>query len=211
MDPGTKVWRGVGIGCRLPPFRMTASKRKSTAPALPPAHPGSVLGADFFDRDTLVVARALIGCNLCRDDGGTVRRWRITEVEAYDGHKDKASHASRGRTARNAPMFGPAGAWYVYLCYGVHWMLNIVTREAGYPAAILIRGAGPCSGPGILTRELRVDKALDGRPATPGTGLWIEDDGLAVPDAEVVRTPRIGVAYAGPDWSRRPYRFLWRR
>lgn len=100
-----------------------------------------ILQQHFFRRPTIRVARELIGKFL-------VRKWRgreivgmITEVEAYDGFHDKASHASRGMTARNAPMFGPAGNWYVYFTYGMHWMLNVVTREKGYPAAILIRGA----------------------------------------------------------------------
>lgn len=107
-----------------------------------------VLQHKFFDRSTIRVARELLGKFL-------VRRYRgygsacspqeeiaamITEVEAYDGFRDKASHASRGKTLRNTPMFGPAGNWYVYFTYGMHWMLNMVTRERGYPAAILIRG-----------------------------------------------------------------------
>jgi len=137
-------------------------------------------------------------------------RWRLTEVEAYDGFEDRASHAHRGPTPRNAVMFGPPGFWYVYLCYGVHWLLNVVTSRAEYPAAILLRGAGEVSGPGRLTRALEVDRALDRQPATPESGLWLEFASGPVPDAEVVRTPRVGVDYAGSPWAEAPLRMLWR-
>ncbi|TSC68105.1 MAG: DNA-3-methyladenine glycosylase, partial [Parcubacteria group bacterium Gr01-1014_72] len=88
---------------------------------------GRVLPQKFFNRPTLTVALSLIGCVLVRRRGKRVVRMTITEVEAYDGFKDKASHAHRGETRRNAPMFGEAGSWYVYFTYGMHWMLNIVT------------------------------------------------------------------------------------
>ena len=171
--------------------------------------------------DTVAAARNLLGARLCRrDEAGAVRRMIIAETEAYDGFDDRASHASRGRTARNAPMFGPSGVWYVYLCYGMHEMLNLVTREADYPAAILIRagveldGAGAplrrIDGPGRLTRSLGVTRAaFNDRPASPASGLWIEP-GEPVPDREVQITPRIGVAYAGPEWAVAPRRFVWR-
>lgn len=118
-----------------------------------------VLERQFFRRQTLVVARELLGKFL-------VRRWRgreiaamITEVEAYDGFSDKASHASRGVTARNAVMFGDAGRWYVYFTYGMHWMLNVVTREEGYPAAILVRGVVVASPP-VIARRPKADEAI---------------------------------------------------
>ncbi len=139
----------------------------------------------------------------------------IIEVEAYDGPGDRASHSYRGRTARNAPMFGPAGCWYVYLCYGVHEMLNLVTGPAGYPAAILIRGTVLASGPGRLTKALQITRRLNNRPAAPRSGLWLEERGLLVvrPGVKVLprqirRLPRVGVAYAGPIWSAKKYRFL---
>jgi DNA-3-methyladenine glycosylase len=143
----------------------------------------------------------------------------ITEVEAYDGPKDRACHAHCGRTERNAVMFGPAGHWYVYFCYGVHFMLNIVTGEVGYPAAVLIRGgkgsrgskgskrAIEFNGPGKITKVLRIDKRLTNKRASRASGLWIEDRGIVVPSSSIKRTSRIGVAYAG-SWARKPYRFL---
>jgi len=99
-----------------------------------------VLSNSFFDRDTRVVAKELLGKYLVRRYKGKVTRYRIVETEACVGPHDKASHAHRGRTARNEPMWAPPGNWYVYFTYGMHYMLNIVTGRDGYPAAILIRG-----------------------------------------------------------------------
>lgn len=168
-----------------------------------------ILGSDFFDRDTLTVARDLMGVQLCRRlSDGVTRRWPLTEVEAYDGPEDRACHAHRGRTPRNAVMFGPPGVFYVYLCYGVHWMLNIVTGPSEYPAAILIRGAGACQGPGRLTKAMAIDRTLDGCMAEPTCGLWFEA-GEYVPDGAVERSPRIGIGYAAEPWRSAPYRFYW--
>ncbi len=132
----------------------------------------------------------------------------ITETEAYDGFKDKASHASRGKTARNAPMFGPAGVWYVYFTYGMHWMLNIVCGKKDYPSAVLIRGAGDIQGPARLTKFLKVAEKFNGEKAAAKTGLWIEDGGMKIKPRQIKRTPRIGVAYAGIYWAKKPLRFL---
>src|SRR3989344_5697076 len=125
-----------------------------------------ILGEQFFERSTLAVAKELLGKYLVRRVRGKEVSGMITETEAYDGFHDKASHASRGKTPRNAPMFGPAGCWYVYFTYGMHWMLNIVTREKGYPAAVLIRGVGDISGPARVTKRLKIDKKLNGMSAS---------------------------------------------
>ena len=97
----------------------------------------------FFNRPAPLVARELLGKFLVRRYGKRTEAFMITETEAYEGFRDKASHAHRGQTKRNAPMFGDAGYWYVYFTYGMHWLLNIVTRERGYPSAVLIRAASP--------------------------------------------------------------------
>lgn len=133
----------------------------------------------------------------------------ITEVEAYDGPNDKASHASHGMTSRNAVMFGREGVWYVYLCYGMHWMLNYVVGEEGYPAAILIRGTADAHGPGCLTKYFHVSGAQNGMVAAPETGLWIEDRGVVVDEEHIIATPRIGIPYA-QDWKEKPMRFILR-
>lgn len=131
----------------------------------------------------------------------------ITEVEAYDGFNDKASHASRGQTERNKVMFGKAGYWYVYFTYGMHWMLNIVTGAKNYPAAILIRATDKVSGPGRLTKFLYIDKKLNSKIASCKSGLWIEDRGVVISKSKIKKAPRIGVAYA-KEWAEKPYRFI---
>ena len=166
------------------------------------------LAAAFFDRPADRVARDLLGARLVvRAPDGSVSRHVVFETEAYLGAHDLACHGSKGMTKRNAVMFGPAGHWYVYLCYGMHWMLNVVTGAEGVPAAVLIRGAGAFAGPGRVTRGLGIDKAFDGRPAGRQAGLWLEQDGIGVPRRLIERTPRIGVGYAG-DWADKPLRFV---
>jgi DNA-3-methyladenine glycosylase len=171
--------------------------------------PGRILEPEeFASADTVRLARILLGKTLVVDRGREASRHVITEVEAYDGPDDKASHASRGLTPRNAVMFGPGGVWYVYLVYGIHEMLNLVTGPEGYPAAILIRGLDSVSGPGRLTRSLGLDLRFNGLPAAPDSGLFLEDIGQAVARKSIRRTPRIGVGYAGPVWAAKPYRFF---
>ena len=138
---------------------------------------------------------------------GEIIRSEISEIEAYDGPEDKACHASKGRTQRTEVLYGPAGHWYVYLCYGVHWLLNVVTGPVDYPAAILIRGVGQWSGPGILTRELGIDKSYNTLPARKATGLWLEFNPDRNDDYRFTTGPRIGVDYA-KEWAAKPYRFL---
>lgn len=176
-----------------------------------------VLRKDFFNRPTLKVARDLLGKFLVRKMGergktggkgksGKIAAMMITDVEVYDGHNDKASHASRGKTFRNAPMFGEAGHWYVYFTYGMHWMLNIVTEREDYPAAILIRGVSEISGPARITKFLQIDKSLNGQLATRKSGLWIEDRGIKIAPRHILRSKRIGVPYAR-EWKNKLRRF----
>ena len=164
------------------------------------------LGRGFFERGTLVVARELLGKYLVHSEKALM----ITEVEAYDGPADLASHAARGRTPRNALMFGDAGIWYIYLCYGIYRLLNIVTGPRDYPAAILIRGVEGVDGPGRLTRHFGIDASFNGKKAEKESKLWIEDRGVVIDPRTILRTPRIGVAYAGPVWAAKKYRFVLR-
>lgn len=163
----------------------------------------------FRNENTVAVARQLLGKLLVRRAGAEpVTRRRITEVEAYHGEGDLACHASRGRTPRTEVMFAPGGVWYVYLCYGIHELLNLVTGPEGHPAAVLIRGLEGVSGPGRLTRALSIDRRLNGAPASEASGLWLEDDGFVPRPSQITATPRIGVDYAGPYWAAKKWRFV---
>ena len=166
-----------------------------------------VLEPKFFARPALVVARELLGKYLVRRQRNREQAVLIHEVEAYIGPHDLASHGRFGRTQRTEVMFGPAGVWYVYLCYGIHWMLNVVTDEEDHPAAVLFRGAGEFDGPGKLTKGLNIDRRLNTKAAVEKAGLWLEDRGEKVRRGDIQKTPRIGVDYAG-DWVHKPYRFV---
>ena len=168
------------------------------------------LGPDFFGQDAKVVARALLGKALVTSHGKTVYSHTITETEAYVGPHDLASHAARGRTNRNAPMFGPPGTLYIYRIYGLHWMLNVVTGATGYPAAVLIRGVEAITGPGRLTRDLEITDRLNGQMASRQAGLGFVDRGERIAFRRILRTARIGVAYAGAIWAAKEYRFVLR-
>ncbi|MEO1993532.1 MAG: DNA-3-methyladenine glycosylase [Pirellulales bacterium] len=166
------------------------------------------LKKSFFCRPADEVAIDLLGTSLviCTRQGRETRHV-IFETEAYLGVHDLACHGSKGMTKRNAVMFGPAGYWYVYLCYGMHWMLNVVTGSEGVPAAVLIRGAGEQEGPGRLTKALRINNLLNGKAVERKSRLWIESNGVIIPRRNVQRTPRIGVAYAR-EWAEKPLRFV---
>ena len=167
------------------------------------------LTPEFFNRPADKVARDLLGKALLRRRGRSLTTHIITETEAYIGPEDLASHAAGGRrTKRTEIMFGQAGTLYVYFVYGMHWMLNVVTGEIGYPAAVLIRGIEGAEGPARLTRALNITGALNGTLARKGSGLWFTDCGSPPARNTILRTARIGVDYAGPVWSAKPYRFL---
>lgn len=188
---------------------MPIRPRTDAAELVPADAQLQLLPAEFFARPALVVARALIGKCLVRElPDGEQRIWPITETEAYIGAHDLACHGRFGETPRTAVMFGPSGVWYVYFIYGMYWMLNVVTNTPGVPAAVLIRAAGPANGPGKLTKQLGITRAENALAAEPASRLWIADAGLRVPRKELVRTPRIGVDYAG-EWREKLYRFVW--
>jgi DNA-3-methyladenine glycosylase len=178
-----------------------------------------MLPRSFYARAVHDVARDLLGTIVVRTIPGRRGRparlsGRIVEVEAYDGPLDLACHASKGRTERTEVMFGEAGHAYVYLVYGMHYCLNVVTGPVDYPAAVLIRALEPvegiarapliAGGPGRLTRALRIDLSLN-RADLCAPGPLVIEAGAVVSDAEVVRGERVGVDYAGP-WATRPWR-----
>jgi DNA-3-methyladenine glycosylase len=166
-----------------------------------------VLDSSFFDGPAERVSHDLIGCRLNWRSGDKPESRIITETEAYIGPDDLASHAARGATKRNAPMFGPPGTFYVYFVYRMHWMLNVVTGPVGYPAAVLIRGVEGIVGPGRLTRALRISGNLNGKSASKEAGVWLSNrPGLI--QHKIIRSSRIGVGYAGSIWSMKPYRFI---
>lgn len=160
-------------------------------------------------KGTVAHARGLLGKFLLRRrPDGRVEARMITEVEAYDGERDLACHARVGRTRRTEVMYAPGGCWYVYLCYGVHEMLNLVVGPEGWPAAVLIRGVDGLDGPGKLTKRLGIGRELNAAAAEEVSGLWIEDRGVRVARGEVVATPRVGVDFAGPVWAGKKWRFV---
>lgn len=160
----------------------------------------------FQNNDALFVAENLIGKTLVRDFGnGEVLRSKIVETEAYYGIDDLACHASKGRTPRTEIMFQDGGKIYVYLIYGMYWMLNFVTGEIENPQAVLIRGVENCIGPGRLGRMLNLDKSFYGEDLQTSKRLWIEDSEI---EGNVITTPRIGIDYAGEIWKNKPWRFV---
>ncbi len=155
--------------------------------------------------DAVTAAKALIGTWLCRRLGdGTVIRRRITETEAYCGEEDTACHAHKGRTARTDVMYAPGGCAYIYLCYGMHEMLNVVTGEEGRPEAVLIRGVEGAAGPGRLTKLLHIDRSLNRENLVASGRLWLESDGTP---ARFTAAPRIGIGYASKRDQKRKWRF----
>lgn len=164
-----------------------------------------VLDPSFFKRDVLEVAPGLIGKIIVRKfESGEIKRYRITETEAYRGEEDLACHASKGRTQRTEVMYHQGGKIYVYLIYGMYWMLNLVTGEPDHPSAVLIRGIEGFSGPGKVGRELRLDKTFYGEDVAPSKRIWIENDGY---ETDIWVSSRIGVEYAGTEWAEKPWRF----
>ena len=154
----------------------------------------------FFHRPCLEVARDLVGKVLVHE--GQVLR--ISETEAYCGEEDTACHAHKGRTKRTEVMYAQAGTAYIYLCYGMHWMLNIVTGEKDSPEAVLVRACLEAPGPGRLTKKLGITGALNGSFIVDSPDLWIGDDGFS---CEVTVDKRVGIGYASQEDQDRLWRF----
>ena len=188
---------------------LTSSRNKLTlvegSSATQGLQTSSRLAAGFFQREVLEVAPELLGKVLVRkfSDGRRISG-RITEVEAYRGTDDLACHASKGKTPRTEIMFGPGGYVYMYLIYGMYWMLNFITGEQDVPQAVLIRGVESIEGPGRLTRQFEIGGDFYGDDLGSSNRLWVEDHSAPV---DIATGPRIGVGYAGEYWASRPWRF----
>jgi DNA-3-methyladenine glycosylase len=166
---------------------------------------GNRVPREFFMRDVLEVAPELIGSYLVvRSEREGIRRFVITETEAYRGMEDMACHASRGRTGRTDAMYMEGGRLYVYFVYGMYWMLNIVTAQEDNPQAVLIRGAGGINGPGRLTRAIGIDRSFYGEDLCVSERIWVENRELK---PEIKCGPRIGIDYAGEYWRSKPWRY----
>jgi len=168
-------------------------------PPLPP---------DFYAQNAVDLAPQLLGCTLCRRLGDEVLRLTVTETEAYQGSEDSACHAHRGQTPRNALMYQKGGVAYVYLCYGIHHLLNVISGPAGHPQGVLLRGGVSADrrydGPGRLTRALHITREQNGCELIGGEVLWLEQ-GTPLP----YRTaPRVGIGYATAEDQARLWRFI---
>ncbi len=164
------------------------------------------LQRDFFTCDVLKVAPELLGKNLVRKVDNQIEKYLITEVEAYRGEKDLACHASKGRTPRTEIMYHNGGLVYVYLIYGMYWMLNVVTSVNEIPQAVLIRGIKGFEGPGKLTKKLNIDKSFYGEDLVNSNRIWIENN-EDLEDIKYKTTPRIGIDYA-VEWKHKLWRFI---
>lgn len=163
------------------------------------------VGREFYTRDAVTVAKELIGKIICRKyESGRVGKYRIIETEAYKGPDDLACHAAKGRTPRTEAFFMVGGHTYVYMCYGIHWLLNIVTGKVDEPQAVLIRGIESGYGPGRVGTRLELSKALYGIDMVTSDIIWLEDDGMKL---DFIETPRIGIDYAGEPWISIKWRF----
>ncbi len=164
------------------------------------------LQKNFFKQDVLVVAPHLIGKLLVRKlNDGRIIKYRITEVEAYRGEEDTACHAHAGKTPRTTIMYEEGGQAYIYLCYGLHYLFNVVTGLKDNPQAVLIRGIENYHGPAKLTKALVIDKDLNGVDLTKSEEIWIEDDGYK---AKYTRDKRIGIDYATEPYKSIDWRFI---
>ena len=164
------------------------------------------LPISFFLRDVLDVAPDLLGKVLVRRfHSGETERYVITETEAYRGGEDKACHANKGKTPRTEVMFCEGGVVYVYLVYGMHWMLNFVTGPLDDSSAVLIRGLEGISGPGRVGKALGLDNSFYGENLMTSQRLWIEN---SVSQIKYATSARIGIDYAGEPWVSKPWRFM---
>jgi DNA-3-methyladenine glycosylase len=182
-----------------------------------------ILTTGFFERDTRLVARDLLGKVLYHKKQNVLYKAVISETEAYHGIDDLACHCSKGKTNRTEVMFGAPGYVYVYLIYGMYEMLNFVTMPAGFPAAVLLRAVtdlqiidnktielpdNQTDGPGKLTKRMTITREYNKRLLHPDEGIWVADEGIVIPENKIIAAKRIGIDYAG-EWKNKPWRFYY--
>lgn len=158
----------------------------------------------FFDQNAVELAPQLLGKYLCRKTPEGILRLAITETEAYYTEADTACHAHKGRTPRTELLYHRGGCAYVYLCYGIHNLFNVICGEEGVPQGVLIRGVVGFDGPGKLTRAMGIDRSLNGADLVEGEALWLEDG----EQPAYISTPRIGIDYATEEYRNICWRFV---
>ncbi|MDR1627318.1 MAG: DNA-3-methyladenine glycosylase [Oscillospiraceae bacterium] len=163
------------------------------------------LNAEFYRQNAIILAPEILGKLLCRNLNGEIIKLRITETESYFGEQDTACHAHKGKTERTKIMYENGGLAYVYLCYGIHYMLNIVVGVKNSPEAVLVRGAEGFNGPGKLTKALKIDKNLNGENFATSNQIWLEDDGHKY---DFKTAKRVGIAYASEEDKNKLWRFV---
>ena len=151
------------------------------------------------------LAPKLLGKLLCVKREGELITLRITETEAYFGEEDTACHAHKGRTQRTEILYSKGGNVYVYLCYGIHCLMNIISGEENHPEGVLIRGVEGFNGPGKLTKYMGIDRTFNGLSAVDSDVIWVADDGFEVD--KIYTSPRIGIDYATEEYRNKPWRF----
>lgn len=163
------------------------------------------LGYEFYHRNCLEVARDLVGKVLVHRTLEGEKRLRISETEAYWGESDTACHAHKGRTKRTEVLYADAGTIYVYLCYGVHNLMNVITGDVDDPQGVLIRACQRAEGPGRLTKALDITREHNRQSVVDGEEIWIEDDGERF---EIQTAKRVGIGYATEEDQNKPWRFV---
>ena len=159
---------------------------------------------EFYQQPALTLAPLLLGKFLCRRIDSDIMRLAITEVEAYCGKTDTACHTRAGKTTRNSPTYEPGGIAYIYLCYGIHNMLNVVVSGQNEPEAVLIRGVEGIIGPGRLTKAMQIDRGLNRVSFIESDVLWLEDG----PPRTYTTSSRVGISYASAEDQKKPWRFI---
>jgi DNA-3-methyladenine glycosylase len=163
------------------------------------------LTKEFYAKTAIECAPLLLGKLLCRSVNGKILKYRITETETYFGEEDTACHASKGKTERTKIMYEAGGFAYIYLCYGIHNLLNVVTGEKDHPEAVLIRGIENTNGPGRLTKLLQIDRTLNAEDLTISKNLWLEEDGYS---PKYKTSTRVGIGYASEEDKNKLWRYI---